>query len=32
MSAITVFELLAGADTDRKTEDIQKIDKWITPV
>ncbi len=32
MSTITVFELLAGANTDEKKDDIQKIVKWIEPV
>ena len=32
MSVITVFELFAGAVNEQKTQDIQKIIKWIEAI
>jgi len=32
MSSITLFELLSGAKTDERIEDINKITKWIESI
>jgi predicted nucleic acid-binding protein len=32
MSAITLFELFAGATDDQKLEDVCKVAKWIEPI
>ena len=32
MSAITLFELFAGATDDQKIEDVRKVAKWIEPI